>query len=133
LSSPEPPSAHGQPRAPSPPDQKSSSYRTAKHQAVSQRQPGQDPGRRIGIVGLIFALGSLICLISISVTSAFGVLLAFSSSLIGLIICIVTYRQSAQARFKNKIALAGIIIGAISLVVSIVLLVLFITAVISDS
>jgi len=63
-------------------------------------QPAQDPGRTLGIVGLI---------------------LAFFCSLIGLILSIVAYRQSAQAGYKNNIAMAGIIVGAIFLVLGIVL------------
>jgi hypothetical protein len=72
----------------------------AQYQATPQDPRGQDPGRTLGIVGLI---------------------LAFFCSLIGLILSIVAYRQSSQAGFKNNIALAGIIVGAISLVLGIVL------------
>ena len=61
--------------------------------------PG-DPGRTLCIVGLI---------------------LAFFCSLIGLIISIIAYRQSQQAGYKNNIALAGIIVGAISLVLGLIL------------
>ncbi len=59
-----------------------------------------DPGRTLGIVGLI---------------------LAFFCSLIGLIISIIAYRQSQQAGYKNNIALAGIIVGAVSLVFGLIL------------
>lgn len=60
--------------------------------------PAADPGRTLGIVGLI---------------------LAFFCSLIGLIISIIAYRQSQQAGYKNNIAMAGIIVGAISLLLGI--------------
>jgi heme/copper-type cytochrome/quinol oxidase subunit 1 len=72
----------------------------AQYQAVPPPPAAQDPGRTLGIVGLI---------------------LAFFCSLIGMIISIVAYRQSAQAGYKNNIALAGIIVGAVLLVLSIIL------------
>ena len=71
----------------------------AQYQAVPPPPAAQDPGRTLGIVGLI---------------------LAFFCSLIGMIISIVAYRQSAQAGYKNNIALAGIIICAIWLMLIIV-------------
>jgi hypothetical protein len=72
----------------------------AQYQAVPPPPAAQDPGRTLGIVGLI---------------------LAFFCSLIGMIISIVAYRQSAQAGYKNNIALAGIIVGAVFLVLGIIL------------
>jgi heme/copper-type cytochrome/quinol oxidase subunit 1 len=72
----------------------------AQYQAVPPQPAAQDPGRTLGIVGLI---------------------LAFFCSLIGMIISIVAYRQSAQAGYKNNIALAGIIVGAVFLVLGLVL------------
>jgi heme/copper-type cytochrome/quinol oxidase subunit 1 len=72
----------------------------AQYQAVPPPPAAQDPGRTLGIVGLI---------------------LAFFCSLIGMIISIVAYRQSAQAGYKNNIALAGIIVGAVLLVLGIIL------------
>jgi hypothetical protein len=72
----------------------------AQYQAVPPPPAAQDPGRTLGIVGLI---------------------LAFFCNLIGMIISIVAYRQSAQAGYKNNIALAGIIVGAVLLVLSLVL------------
>ena len=72
----------------------------AQYQAVPPPPAAQDPGRTLGIVGLI---------------------LAFFCSLIGMIISIVAYRQSAQAGYKNNIALAGIIVGAVFLVLGLVL------------
>ena len=72
----------------------------AQYQAVPPPPAAQDPGRTLGIVGLI---------------------LAFFCSLIGMIISIVAYRQSAQAGYKNNIALAGIIVGAALLVISLIL------------
>ena len=72
----------------------------AQYQAYPPAPAPQDPGRTLGIVGLI---------------------LAFFCSLIGLIISIIAYRQSQQAGYKNNIALAGIIVGAISLVFGLIL------------
>jgi tetratricopeptide (TPR) repeat protein len=96
--SPDPPSVSGQPRASSPPEPRSSSSGMAQYQAVPSA-PARDPGRILGIVGLV---------------------LAIFCGLIGVIISIVAYRLSARAGFKNKIALAGIIVGAIVLVLYIV-------------
>lgn len=53
----------------------------------------QDPGRTLGIVGLV---------------------LAIVASVVGLIISIVAYTKSKKAGFKNGIALAGIIVGVIT-------------------
>jgi Ca2+/H+ antiporter len=72
----------------------------AQYQAYPPTPAPEDPGRTLGIVGLI---------------------LAFFCSLIGLIISIIAYRQSQQAGYKNNIALAGIIVGAISLVLGLIL------------
>ncbi len=58
-----------------------------------------DPGRTMGIVGLI---------------------LAIFCSLVGLVVSIIAYNRSKAAGFKNNIALAGIIIGAVFMVLSIV-------------
>jgi len=54
--------------------------------------PAQDPGRTMGIVGLI---------------------LAIFCSLVGLIVSIIAFNKSKAAGFKNNIALAGIIVGAV--------------------
>src|SRR5215212_437706 len=72
----------------------------AQYQAYPPGPPPADPGRTLGIVGLI---------------------LAFFCSLIGLIISIMAYRQSQQAGYKNNIALAGIIVGAVSLAFGLIL------------
>ncbi len=62
--------------------------------------PAQDPGRTLGIVGLI---------------------LAIFCNLIGLIISIIAYTRSKNAGYKNNIAMAGIIVGAALLVLSLIL------------
>jgi len=62
--------------------------------------PAQDPGRTLGIVGLI---------------------LAIFCNLIGMIISIIAYTRSKNAGYKNNIALAGIIVGAVLLVLSLIL------------
>src|SRR5215210_123597 len=77
-----------------------SSPSMAQYQAYPPAPAPRDPGRTLGIVGLI---------------------LAFFCSLIGLIISIIAYRQSQQAGYKNNIAMAGIIVGAISLVLGLIL------------
>lgn len=58
------------------------------------QQPRADPGRPLGIVGFIFSL-----LIPVSA--------------IGLILSIIALVQSRKAGMKNKLALAGVIIGAV--------------------
>lgn len=70
--------------------------------AYGQQQPGvaaEDPGKTLGIVGLI---------------------LAFLASLIGLIISVVAYKKSKAAGHKNTLALAGIIVGAVVTLVYVV-------------
>jgi heme/copper-type cytochrome/quinol oxidase subunit 1 len=62
--------------------------------------PAQDPGRTLGIVGLI---------------------LAIFCNLIGMIVSIIAYTRSKNAGYKNNIALAGIIVGAVLLVLSLIL------------
>ncbi len=61
---------------------------------------GEDPGKTMGIVGLV---------------------LAIFCSLIGLIVSIIAYNKSKKAGFKNNIALAGIIVGIVSIVLAFVL------------
>jgi Ca2+/H+ antiporter len=62
-------------------------------------QPAQDPGRTMGIVGLI---------------------LAIFCNLIGLVVSIIAFNRSKNAGFKNNIALAGIIVGAVLFVVGLI-------------
>lgn len=63
-------------------------------------QPAQDPGRTMGIVGLV---------------------LAIFCSLIGMIVSIIAYNKSKAAGFKNNIALAGVIVGAVFFVIGLIL------------
>ena len=63
--------------------------------------PAQDPGKTMGIVGLV--LSFLGCL-----------------SIVGLILSIIAFNKSKKAGYKNGVALAGIIVGAVVLVISIV-------------
>jgi hypothetical protein len=62
--------------------------------------PAQDPGRTMGIVGLV---------------------LAIFCSLIGMVVSIIAFNKSKQVGFKNNIALAGIIVGAVLFVVGLIL------------
>lgn len=52
-----------------------------------------DPGKTLGIVGLI---------------------LSFVACVIGLIVSIIAFRSSKKAGYKNTVALVGIIIGAVA-------------------
>lgn len=68
-----------------------------------QPQPtpaAQDPGRTLGIIGLVCA---------------------FLCSVVGLVISIIAYSKSKAAGFNNGIALAGIIVSAISMMVGLFL------------
>jgi hypothetical protein len=49
-----------------------------------------------------------------------GLILAIFCNLIGLVVSIIAYNRSKNAGYKNNIALAGIIVGAVLLVVSLV-------------
>ncbi len=71
-------------------------------------QPAEDPGRTLGIVGLV---------------------LSFFTAIIGLIISIVALRKSKKAGFKNTPALIGIIVGILSTVVAIIIAAVSIIAV----
>ena len=51
-----------------------------------------DPGRTLGIVGLV---------------------LSFVAAAVGLVVSIIAYRRSKKAGYKNGIALAGIVVGAV--------------------
>ncbi len=61
--------------------------------------PAQDPGRTMGIVGLV---------------------LAIFCNLIGLVVSIIAFNKSKQAGFKNNIALAGIVVGAVLFVIGLI-------------
>lgn len=75
---------------------------TATPASTPQSAPaGQDyPGKTLGIVGLI---------------------LAIFFNLIGLIISAVALSQSRKAGYKNTPALAGVIVGAVLLVLGIII------------
>ena len=68
-----------------------------------------DPGKTLGIAGLVLSI--IGC-----------------TSLIGLILSIVALNKSKKAGYKNGIALAGIIVGAILLVASIIGAIVFVSA-----
>ena len=74
----------------------------AQYQGYPPAPAPQDPGRTLGIVGLI---------------------LAFFCSLIGLIISIVAYRQSRRSGYESRIALTGIIVGSIFVFLSLISLI----------
>ena len=76
--------------------------------------PAEDPGRTLGIIGLV---------------------LSFFTAVIGLIISIVALRKSKKAGFKNTPALIGIIVGVLSTVVALIIgivSVIAVTAVLSQ-
>lgn len=73
-----------------------STYQPAPGQPMPQ---AEDPGRTLGIVGLI---------------------LAFVAAAVGMIISIVAFRKSKAAGYKNNLALAGIIVGAVITLVYVV-------------
>ncbi len=71
----------------------------ATYQAPPPGATGEDPGRTMGIVGLI---------------------LAIFCNLIGLVVSIIAYNRSKNAGYKNNIALAGIIVGAVLFVIGVI-------------
>jgi presenilin-like A22 family membrane protease len=75
-------------------------YVMSAYQTPPAGPPAQDPGRTMGIVGLI---------------------LAIFCSLIGLIVSAIAYNKSKKAGYQNNFALAGIIIGIVSLVLGVVI------------
>ena len=70
----------------------------AQYQAVPP-SAAADPGRTMGIVGLV---------------------LAIFCSLIGMIVSIIAFNKSKAAGYKNNIALAGIIVGAALFVIGLI-------------
>lgn len=72
-------------------------------------QPAENPGRTLGIVGFILSLIPAL-------------------NVVGLIVSIVAMVKSRKARMGNGFALAGIIIGAIGTIVTVLLIVAFIVA-----
>ena len=56
-------------------------------------QPAVDPGRTLGIVGLV---------------------LSFFASVVGLVVSAVAYRKSKRAGFRNGAAVAGIVVGLVT-------------------
>lgn len=60
-----------------------------------------DPGRTLGIVGIVLGALGLCCGIS---------------AIAGLIVSIIGMQKSKNAGFKNNLALAGIIVSAVMIV-----------------
>lgn len=81
-----------------------SAYQAASGQPMPQ---GEDPGRVLGIVGLI---------------------LAIFVSVVGLVISIVARRKSSKAGHKNGIALAGIVVGVITTIGTIIAIIALVYA-----
>ncbi|MCR1982963.1 DUF4190 domain-containing protein [Cellulosimicrobium cellulans] len=99
----QPPQApqYGAPQAPQYGAPQAPQYGAPQAGTPSYAAPGQDPGKTMGIVGLV--LSFLGCL-----------------SIVGLILSIVAFNKSKKAGYKNGLALAGIIVGAIVLVLTII-------------
>lgn len=74
----------------------------------------QDPGRSLGIIGLICSVSGIFC----------GLI-----SLAGVIVSIVALRRSRRAGFANRWALAALIVGVAFTLISGVLFVFFPTIV----
>lgn len=81
-----------------------SAYQASPGQPMPQ---GEDPGRTLGIVGLV---------------------LAIVGSVIGLVISIIALSKSRKAGYKNGLALAGVIIGAITTIVTIAVIIVSVVA-----
>lgn len=91
--------------------QQSSPYGTPGGYGGGYGQPAENPGKTLGIVGLI-------CSIIMPI------------SLIGLILSIVAMVKSKKAGMSNGFALAGIIIGALFTVIGIILIIVIIAGVV---
>ena len=78
------------------------------NQPYTQQPVGEDPGKTMGIVGLV---------------------LAFVASVIGLIVSAIAYNKSKKAGFKNTPALVGIIIGALSTLITLIVIIVSIAGI----
>ncbi|MCU1546415.1 MAG: hypothetical protein JWP30_1515 [Homoserinimonas sp.] len=76
------------------------------YSAPSHIPAGEDPGRTLGIVGLI---------------------LAFFFNIVGLIVSIIALNKSRKAGHKNGPAVAGIIVGIVMLILFLIAAVLIAT------
>ena len=99
--------SYGQPPAPGYGQAQSSPYGAAGGYGGGYGQPAENPGKTLGIVGLV-------CSIIMPI------------SLVGLILSIVAMVKSKKAGMSNGFALAGIIIGAVFTVIGIILIILLI-------
>ncbi|MET0692496.1 MAG: hypothetical protein ABWY56_01120 [Propionibacteriaceae bacterium] len=98
-----------------PADQPPAAQPPADQPPAAQPYPGgagyaEDPGRTLGIVGLV---------------------LAIVASFIGLIISIVAFRKSKRAGFNNGLAKAGIIVGIITTIASLIVATFLIVGVVA--
>ncbi len=69
-------------------------------------RPLDDPGRSLGIIGLIFSISGVFCVFV---------------ALVGIIVSSIAYVRSRRAGFANRYALVGMIVGAVFAVVSLYL------------
>jgi hypothetical protein len=83
----------------------------AQYQAVPPQAPADYPGKTLGIVGLV---------------------LAIVGSVVGLIISVVAFNQSKAAGYQNGIAKAGIIVGIITTVLT-VLYIVFVVVLLANA
>ena len=82
-------------------------FNAAPPAPVATNATGENPGKTMGIVGLI---------------------LAFPLQLVGLIVSIIALRKSKKAGFKNAPALWGIIVSIVLMIIAIILIVLAVVA-----
>ncbi|HEU4547847.1 MAG TPA: DUF4190 domain-containing protein, partial [Microlunatus sp.] len=104
----------GQPQPGYPPQNQQQNYPQQNYpqqgygqQGYGAAPPAEDPGKTLGIVGLV---------------------LSFFTAIIGLIISIVALRKSKKAGFKNTPAVIGIIVGILSTIVAIIVAIVSIVA-----
>ena len=98
------PTAPAYPAYPTAPQEPAMTYAPAPYASdpYAPATVAQDPGRTLGIVGLV---------------------LSFFTALVGLVISIVALRKSRRAGFKNGFALAGTIIGGLGTLVVVIAIV----------
>ena len=76
-----------------------------EQQAYAPQTPVTDPGKGLGIASMVVSIvGAVLC-------NLFGI-----TPIVGLILGIVANSKSKKAGFKNGFAIAGIVIGAVSIV-----------------
>ena len=88
-------------------------------------EPKKNPGKVLGLIGLILSIVGLVFGAILSCTCAcLGGIIPLIMAIVGLVLGIVGMLQSKKAGFKNTSGLVAIIVGAIAIVVIIINIIL---------